>query len=121
MRVVIYGSRIWNDQAAMTAILDRLHGEHGFTEVLHGGCLHGTDWHTDIWASRNKLPIRRFCANQRYGKTAEPFRNSRIMLVGKPELGVQFPGGGNTRDMRRQLEASSVRVIDAVSPGREPS
>lgn len=122
-RVLIFGGRDWNDQAKVDEVLDHLHATHRFTEVINGGqatkdrarhVIFGADWQAAVWAKKNAIPVRYFYANWAHGKSAGPYRNERMLVVGQPQLGVQFPGGKGTRDMRRRLDNAGIPVIDAT-------
>ena len=111
MRVVVYGGRDWDNQAALDTALDFLHAQHGFTRLIHGG-YRGADRQAEYWADRRGVPVHCFSANWgRYGARAGPLRNQWMVDVGRPELAVEFPGGRGTRDMRRRLEKAGVPVV----------
>lgn len=124
MKAIIYGGRDWDNQQTMNAALDRIHAEMPITLVLNGaqvsrrdGHLFGADWQADVWATSRGIPVQRFFANWTgEGKAAGPLRNQR-MAEARPTLGVQFPGGKGTRDMRRRLDAAGVRVIEVSALG----
>lgn len=120
-RVLIFGGRDWNNQGAMTEALNALHQTHAFTLVINGGQvsrdreqnrLYGADWQAAVWAQREGVPLIYFYANWSEGKKAGPLRNQRMLASGRPDLGVQFPGGSGTRDMRRRLDEAGVPVVD---------
>lgn len=120
MRVLIYGGRDWNDQTALDGALDHLHAEHHFTAVINGGQvsrdkatgeLFGADWQAAVWAQAHGIPVTYFYPNwQAEGRAAGPIRNARMLNEGRPELGVEFPGGRGTSDMRRKLLAAGIQV-----------
>ena len=126
MRVLIYGGRDWNDQQRMDTALDVLHARYLFTEVINGGqatrnryadgCeLYGADWQAAVWAQKNGIPIRYFYADwHQHGKAAGPIRNERMLVEGRPHMGVQFPGGKGTRDMRKRLDGADILVIEPL-------
>jgi hypothetical protein len=48
----------------------------------------------------NYVPVIEFPANWKvYGRAAGPIRNMKMLLEGKPDLVVAFPGGIGTADM----------------------
>ena len=120
MKVLIFGGRDFDDQPYMNAVLDRLHAIWKFTSVINGGQvsrasnrLFGADWQASVWASAHGMPPRYFYANwSGEGKAAGPLRNQR-MADDKPDIGVQFPGGKGTRDMRRRLNEAGIQVIES--------
>jgi hypothetical protein len=123
MRVLIYGGRDWEDQLRMSIALDQLHQQYTFTKIINGGQVSrsfdgrhrfGADWQASVWAKKNGIPIDFYLANWALGTTAGPFRNERMLVVGKPELGIQFPGGRGTQDMRRRLDRAGIPVIEPM-------
>jgi len=118
MRALIYGGRDWDNQPLIDAFLDEQHAIHGFTEVINGGQisrrgdhLYGADWQADVWAQARGIPVRRFYANwSGEGKKAGPLRNQR-MADEKPDIGIEFPGGAGTRDMRRRLKCPVIEWL----------
>lgn len=123
MRVLAYGGRDYDDQARVSAELDAINEAYGISQLINGGQatrdpqdrnhIYGADWQAATWAHGLRIPVRYFYANwQLAGKAAGPFRNERMAVVGRPELGIEFPGGRGTRDMRRRLDRIGVRVIE---------
>jgi len=120
MRALIYGGRDWDDQDKMNRVLDALHAEHRFSMIMTGGqqswCgarKFGADWQAYIWA-RPAMTIDVFPADWLvFGKAAGPIRNKRMLIEGRPDIGVEFPGGKGTRGMRRQLQDAGIPVIFA--------
>ena len=128
-RALIYGGRDWRSLYDMTWRLNRLHRALKFTLVINGGQvsrdrdaneLYGADWQAAVWAKTAGLPVLYFYANwQGEGKAAGPLRNQRMIDEGRPAVGIEFPGGRGTRDMRRRLEGSGIPVVRPV--GMTPS
>jgi hypothetical protein len=124
---VIYGGRDWDDQEVMDRVLDGLHEVRRFSLVVNGGQvsrdrevgrLWGADWQASVWAASRGVPVRWFYANwSGEGRKAGPLRNQRMVDEGLPEVGVQFPGGRGTRDMRRKMKAAGIRVIEVNHEG----
>ena len=126
MRVLVYGGREWDDQETMDRVLDTLHEQYGFTEVIEGGQVSydkanfehmwGADYQARQWATGRRINIRTFMARWRQeGLAAGPIRNQRMIDEGKPEIAVHFPGGRGTTDMSRRLEAAGIQIIDALT------
>jgi hypothetical protein len=126
VRVVIYGGRDWDDQVRMNLVLDRLHEERRFTEVINGGqvsrdnergLVYGADYQAAVWARARGIRVRYFYALWgMHGRAAGPIRNGRMVAEGKPELGIQFPGGAGTRNMRGHLDRAGIEVIEVGVP-----
>jgi hypothetical protein len=126
VRVVIYGGRDWDDQVRMNLVLDRLHEERRFTEVLNGGQVSRDKsgaWSTGrtirplFGPGLRGIRVRYFYALWgMHGRAAGPIRNGRMVAEGKPELGIQFPGGAGTRNMRGHLDRAKIEVIEVGVP-----
>lgn len=109
MRVLVCGGR---DYEYPSRVADAL-SEHGATIVIHGHCRTGADAHADEWARRCGLSVLRFPADwDRYGRAAGPVRNAQMLVEGKPDLVLAFPGGRGTADMVRRAREAGVRVVE---------
>lgn len=116
---LIYGGRDWDNQPAMSDFLGRLHGAYRFTRVINGGQvsrergrLWGADWQAAVWAQSHKIEVLYFYANWHLdGKAAGPIRNARMLSAGRPDVGVEFPGGKGTRDMRNRLIRAGIPIV----------
>jgi hypothetical protein len=123
IKALIYGGRDWDNQPLMNAVLNYVHREYVFTSIINGGQvsrrvddrehLYGADWQASVWASGNKILVDWYYANWTLGKRAGPMRNERMLYIGKPTLGVEFPGGKGTAHMRGLLDRAGVSVIEA--------
>ena len=45
-----------------------------------------------------------------HGRAAGPIRNKRMLMEGKPDLVVAFPGGRGTENMKKQAKDAGVPV-----------
>jgi hypothetical protein len=80
--------------------------------IIHGAAM-GADRWADIWAARANVPVKRFRANwDRYGKSAGPRRNQKMLDEGKPDLVIAFPGGFGTADMVARARTAGVPVTE---------
>jgi len=110
MRVLVCGGRSFDDYGLLSAELDRLHAQHGFTLVIHGAA-RGADLMAGDWAHNLLLPIRAFRADwKKHGNSAGPIRNKQMLDEGKPQLVIAFKGGNGTRNMVEQAERAGVKV-----------
>ena len=111
VRVVAFGGRDFTDAEWLNHVLDRVHSHCGISTLIHGDAL-GADTLAKKWAICAGVPQLPFPANWKWGQPQVGFaRNTRMIQVGKPELGIGFPGGPGTRDMKAQLEAAGIEVI----------
>lgn len=128
MRVLVTGSRHARDQQFVSIHMSRLHAEHGFTVVIHGAAA-GVDTLADNWAEANGIATEPYEVTQeewdRIGRPAGPIRNKRMLVEGKPDLVVAFPGGPGTANMTKQAEEAGLKVIRIKhaesDQGRRPS
>jgi hypothetical protein len=127
MRVLVCGGRDYSNRDYIWNTLCDIDEQRGpITCVIHG-CQTGADSEGMIWAQtcgRLHAPfepdwydmsepcIRRVRRNgQEYNALAGPKRNTRMLVEGKPDLVVAFPGGKGTADMVRQARKAGVEVI----------
>ena len=50
----------------------------------------------------------------KYGVSAGPIRNQKMIDEGKPDLVFAFPGGRGTTDMIRRAAVAGIRVVRAM-------
>lgn len=108
MRVLVCGSRHFNDYSLLEKTLDEL----DITEVIHGAA-RGADTLGGLYAERHKIPIRSFPADWNlHGKAAGPIRNTKMLVEGKPELVVAFMADESrgTKNMVDQATKAGVEV-----------
>ena len=96
--------------AYIWSTLDRLHTEKPFTHFMQGGA-RGVDAIAREWAITKSGVEMYVCKAEwdKYGKTAGPRRNAR-MMEWNPDLVIAFAGGRGTADMVRRAKAAGVIV-----------
>ena len=113
MKLLVCGSRDEDDYKFVEKLLEAFHKVSPITELIHGGC-RGVDTLAGNWAIRNKIAVRVFKADwAKYGREAGPLRNHAMLVQGKPDRLLAFPGGYVTQDMVRRAKAAGV-PIDGV-------
>ena len=116
MKVLVCGSRSWNNRRTVYVALDELHARYHFTCVMTGA-YHGIDNYAEQWARNRCIKYIGVPANWRqHGLGAGPIRNQRMIDEERPELGVAFPGGDGTADMVRRLEAAKIELVRVPLP-----
>lgn len=98
-RVIVTGSRDWDDPQAVYDALNPLLDGHDRLIVVHGGCPTGADFYAAgwTWAARYQHGADRVWAEvhraqwQRHGNRAGPIRNSLMIALGAG-LCVVFAG-----------------------------
>jgi hypothetical protein len=109
-RVLVCGGRDYSNQDALFAKLDEIDEKRNITLII-SGCAHGADSLAIQWTRKLDLLVAFFPADwKRYGKSAGPIRNQRMIDEGKPDLVVAFPGGVGTADMVRRAEIAGIQV-----------
>ena len=79
--------------------------------IAHGDAP-GADTMAGNWANWHLIKVTRFPAEWRkYGKSAGPVRNQKMIDEGKPDLVVAFPGGNGTADMCRRAGDAGIRTL----------
>ncbi len=115
MRVLVYGGRDFTDYEKVKADLDALHARHQIKELINGTA-RGADSQGDRWARENRIKLSRFPANwDRYGKSAG-FKRNLVMAEQAPDLGIQYPGGRGTANMRSLLDKRDIPVWEPCKP-----
>jgi hypothetical protein len=114
MRVVVFGGRNFCNERLAFKALDILHKKYKFTCVIDG-CAKGADTLGYRWAKRRGVPTERYPANwAKFGLSAGPIRNRQMIDEGKPDIGVAFPGGKGTANMKEQMKRAGIRVYNIV-------
>jgi hypothetical protein len=118
LRVLVCGGRDYPADAVWHYLEHYAPAELGanIAVLIHGGAT-GADQAAAEWGARaasDGVKTIEFKANWRkYGKSAGPFRNQRMLAEGKPDAVIAFAGGRGTADMVARAEACGVRVIRA--------
>lgn len=110
MRIIVTGSRDWNDANMVYAKLDC----HGATLVVEGGCKTGADLHARKWTKERGIVGRTFAADwDQHGLAAGPIRNQEMVDAGA-DLCLAFfqrPDSKGTSDCVRRAGKVGIPVI----------
>lgn len=110
MRVLVCGGRNYSDRETVFHELHQLAEKHGWLTVIEGGA-QGADALARHWAHLCYQGVVTVHAEwRRLGRAAGPARNTRMLVGGKPDLVLAFPGGKGTADMVRQAREVGVPV-----------
>ena len=112
-RVLVCGGRDYADYWLVQEVLNGQHKISPITCLIEGGAL-GADRFAHRWAIDRGIEVERFVADWRMGAGAGPIRNRRMLVEGKPDLVIAFPGGKGTANMVRQARDSGVPVREIV-------
>ena len=101
------GGRGYNDHARVFEVLDSI----GPSVVIHGGAP-GADAIAGKWAKSRGAECEVFPADWlRYGRSAGPIRNRKMIMDGKPDLVVALPGGRGTQNMLAVARKVGCRIL----------
>lgn len=119
MRVLVCGGRNFTDPEAVFHELHQLAEKHGWLTVIEGGA-QGADALARHWAQLCYHGVVTVHAEwRRLGRAAGPARNARMLVSGKPDLVLAFPGGKGTADMVRQAREVGVPVREITTQQAE--
>jgi hypothetical protein len=117
MKVLVCGGRDIADEGLVFNTLDKVSSSVSLTMgqnislLIHGGA-RGADSIAEKWAQNRGVETRRYPADWgRYGRQAGPIRNREMLMDGKPDLVVAFPGGKGTHNMESQAERMNLPII----------
>ena len=119
-RILVCGGRKYTNRNLIYKTLNELLSdsadEYGMpfpdTCIIAGGAK-GADEIAVDWAVVNWCQFEEYKANwDLYGKAAGMKRNQEMLLIGKPDLVLAFPGGRGTADMVARARKAGVEVME---------
>lgn len=118
MKVLVTGSRYYNDVSTVWRILDSTNSIVGGISLLIDGASDdvtgpyiGADYWSHQWACAHNIPTSRYHAQWKIqGKAAGPIRNKRMLDEAKPEILVAFPGNNGTRNMIELCQKAKINI-----------
>lgn len=82
-RILVTGSREWNDEQGLRLALISAWTPHQESAVIvHGACPRGADAMADEWASNYGVPVEKHPADWSEGKSAGFRRNAEMVSLG---------------------------------------
>lgn len=128
MRLIVYGGRNYHDWVAFLRAMERYRGMEGALTIIHGDAT-GADNMADRWAAIYRANCMRFPAAWKdlsapgafikigkhgpYNANAGFARNQDMIDHGRPDRGLEFPGGPGTADMRERLIKAGIPYSEA--------
>lgn len=115
MRVLVCGSRNFNDYAKLNEELNEIQfkdTDREFTTIIHGAA-RGTDTLAGEYAERYEIPCVSFPADWKlHGKAAGPIRNTQMLREGRPDLVIAFRAKDSrgTQNMIDQARKAGIRT-----------
>lgn len=119
MRVLVCGGRDFCDwdklHFELYSLLDNRPDQREPFVVIQGGAK-GADFLAKAWAKYMRFEyntsVEEFPADwKKHGRAAGYIRNKQMLVEGKPDLVVAFPGGAGTKNMIDQARKAKVEVI----------
>jgi len=126
MRVLVCGGRNFTNRALLYSTLDAIATQYKLWAepdaygntlplglVIISGGARGADRIAVDYAMVNWTGFKEFPADwKKYGKSAGHIRNRQMLVEGKPDLVVAFPGGRGTANMVAQARCANIPVIE---------
>lgn len=110
IRVLVCGGRRYSNALKVAEWLESLNRTPGIAEVVTGDA-DGADRLARTYCEAHGIPIKVFPALwDIYGAAAGPLRNQQMLIEGKPDIVLAFPGGRGTADMIRRAVAATIPV-----------
>lgn len=107
-RVLVCGGRDFTDSILLKKTLNKLKPKL----IIHG-CAYGADSLANVYAFANNIPQEKYQAEwDKYGRSAGPIRNNKMLKEGKPTVVVAFPGGRGTDHMKSIAREAGIPVIE---------
>lgn len=130
MKVLVCGGRNYEDRAKVFEVLDYIDKNRSKISLVIHGAAKGADSFGKSWANERGVEddpypalwtwleapgaiIKRRKDGTAYNANAGPDRNTKMLVLGKPDCVVAFPGGDGTDNMIRQARNAGVRVFEA--------
>lgn len=113
-RILICGGRDYTDSYTFYKTIDSVINQNSDYEItfISGGA-RGADRLAEDYSEKFMIPIEVYDAEwEKYGKSAGYKRNVRMLVEGKPDLVVAFPGGKGTAMMINLARQSGVEVLE---------
>ena len=109
-RLLVCGDRNWQDKEYIRAFIKRIN-----PDVIIEGEARGADTFARQIAEEMDIKVMSFPADwERYGRSAGPIRNKRMLDEGKPDLVLAFHAdiehSKGTADMIRQARARGIQT-----------
>lgn len=112
MKILVCGGRDFNDVAYLEEVLNGILAISKVDIIIEGEAK-GADTLARNWADKNNISVDKYPADwDKNGKSAGFKRNEQMLIEGKPDLVVAFPGGNGTRHMIKIAKKHGFPVLE---------
>jgi hypothetical protein len=112
-RVLVCGGRDYQNSSRVQIVLSILRKEFDIECIIEGGAT-GADTFAGDWADSVGIPRITYSVTpedwRKFGKSAGHRRNTKMLIDGKPDLVIAFPGGRGTANMIKQARNANIAV-----------
>ncbi len=106
-KVLVCGGRNFDNRKLLNTVLNRYLISH----LIQGGA-RGADKLAGQWALERGISVTIYHAEwDKYGKGAGFIRNFAMLLEGRPDLVIAFPGGKGTAHMVKIAKKKKIPII----------
>ena len=125
MKVVVTGSRCFEEHELIWKTLDLMHAKEPIRRLAHGDCPDpngvpgavSVDQECARWADAHGVPFKPYPADwKKHGRAAGPIRNREMLKAERPHLVIAFPGGQGTHNCVRTARKLGLRVVKPLAP-----
>lgn len=112
VKAIICGGRGWNEREESFKFLDSCDKVINITTVISGHAK-GGDAIGEDWALQRLKDVEIYKADwDKHKKAAGPIRNKQMLVEGKPDYVISFPGGTGTAHMKKIATEAGIPVVD---------
>jgi hypothetical protein len=110
-RVLVCGGRDYTNKELLYRKLDEAH-EFSSIVCIISGMAPGADTLAAEWAKERGIELAPFPADwSKYSRAAGPIRNAKMLVEGKPDVVMAFPGDKGTKDMIKRATKAKIPVV----------
>jgi hypothetical protein len=117
-RLLVCGGRDYGDWYRVHQTLWFVAVHYGVTEIIHGAA-RGADTLAERWAKSAGVKSAPYPVSrsewERFGNSAGHLRNTRMLVEGRPNMVLAFPGGRGTANMIQQATTAGIPVFTDIS------
>jgi hypothetical protein len=113
-RLLVCGGRHYQDREFLFSVLDALQAVRSLSCVIHGAAS-GADQLAGEWAKLRGVQEDPYPVSRQdwatLGRAAGPIRNERMLVNGRPDICIAFPGGKGTDDICWRIRSAGIALV----------